>query len=53
MFCYVVLDFVGGILPLRMALMKIPIRRVRRGISVSLAGGVALNFLEGYSVSMF
>ena len=46
-------DFVGSILPLRMALMKIPIWCVRRGISVSLDGCVAFNFFEGNSIGVF
>ena len=46
-------DFVGGILPLRMTLMKIPIKGVRRGISVSFDGGVTFNFFEGDSIGMF
>ena len=53
MSCYYESDFVGSILPSRMAPMKIPIRSVWRSITVGFGQGVTFNFFEGYSVSMF
>ena len=43
---YIVSVFVGGILPLRMALMKIPIRCVRWSVTICFGGCIALNFFE-------
>ena len=49
---WIVSVFVGGILPLRMALMKIPIWCVRWGVAICLGGCIAFNFLEGDCICM-
>lgn len=46
-------DFVGGILPSRMAPMKIPIRRVRGSVLIGFDRGIAFNFFKGDCICVF